>query len=378
MKRLTLLFFLFSLSIGYSQDLIAFKDGYTWPCKIVKVGASNLIFIRYGDKEEMVQEEEVEEFYHEGMWHRWGEEEMEDYKVAKYYHRPSVFVRKPNYSPGKFSISTNLLSLFVQTSIDDYNSYNTWRDETYSNVHLFTNRSFSIEPEYRIMDRFALRLPVQIGFPAKNLDSLVGPKNPSYYRTEFFRVGNNSSPDPNNVGSNDFYDNNDRDIKAHAKNLSFQIGIVPKFYPFGQSLCAMYLGAGAYIGMIDFFQNDYFYDLYIDSTTSQSSYKYLEVAQEKVVRSEFKRLFYRFEGQIGIDLNLNEYLGLGFQMAYSSIIYAENPIDRIFAKYDIDPAYTYIKDSEFQYEGARFGYMAARVHLTFRIGSKSNQIVADE
>lgn len=350
-----------------AQDTLVFKDGYIWLCEIQSVKGKSIVFTRYDDKEESVDARQLMEYSRDGQWYKWNGEDHDLLSGPKNNFKLSVFLRKPKNKYGRFSLGINLTAPLAHVDVDKTYPGYYWQDQSNANLFPQTNRSITVEPEYRIFDRFSVKLPVMIGLDFSTPDTLFQSVNPDpyyYYGSSFVNWSAPYQVTTTDVNDIDFYSGYNRNLNGHAKNVIFQVGVAPKIYPFGQTKIAWYLGAGAYGGLMDQYRIDYFLDLTTD-VDQWGDLRWMET-NEYAVRYSEPKPFFRFEAMMGVDLNFSQFINLGFEGAWSSNFYTTKPKDQVFARHDNDP-YSFVAEFDYRYTGTRWGYPVGRVYLIIRI-----------
>ncbi|NOQ72542.1 MAG: hypothetical protein GQ574_11100 [Crocinitomix sp.] len=249
----------------------------------------------------------------------------------------------PKYLYGKWAISTNLTSYLGDGNTGRYS----------------INPVFSIEPEYFIVDRLSLKMPISFGFPTKDLTS--------YSIAHGFKYHN--SPDKLPYVS---YFQNRRNQMGHARDLLFQIGLNPKYYFKGQRTFAWYLGQGFYASYVNLNRVDYYYTF---KKTYQDGDYYWRVFGSTFEAFKENSIVFRYEGAIGLAINVIKNVGLTTELGYSTVIRKENSgIDQVFVQdqggdFQLDP----LQEQYTPYY--RSGLLIIpyfRLHAVYRFGGVKN------
>jgi hypothetical protein len=256
----------------------------------------------------------------------------------------------PKYLYGKWAVSTNLTSCF----------------ENGGNFVFATNRVFSVEPEYFVHDRFSIKMPIHLGLEGDEVSR-------DYYGNTNYRMNDLNGdvlPTVRYLESGRRY----RTL-GHKRDLLFQIGINPKYYFKGQRNFSWYFSQGFYISRINLNRADYYYT-YEKYTNNMGDF-YWE--RPNIVAESFdeKRWGFRYEGAIGLAINVTKNLGLTTEFGYTTVIKSENEgFDRVFIRegegeYVSDP---FVVQHKVSYPSGQFLLPYFRVHLVYRFGGVKNVV----
>ena len=182
------------------------------------------------------------------------------------------------YSYGKWSISTNLTSLF--STIE-------------------RNSRFTIEPEYDFTSKFSVRVPIRIG---------VG----DYYFYEdyttsvyFEGYSVNEPPQVRRNYNDDYY--------IYEENVIFELAINPKFYPYGKhhrGLLSPYVGAALIAGIWKV-QNES-QNITVARGTS-SGYEYWSIIEASAFKKQSNVPFMSSELTVGSDFTFSRTINLAVE-----------------------------------------------------------------
>lgn len=296
--RFTLLVLL--LSIGsFAQDTILHSSGEIEAVQILKLDKeSNLIV--YKSKNDTIYSsfKNIELFVvHSDLTEKNTNliDNVVESGVSKGYIAPkSKRVYKNTY--GTFSVSTNLTALIP--------------------FRYQANR-ITIEPEYRVNEFFSVKLPLSIGL-ASVMSSYQN------YPGYFSQVYVDYSTPPELMYPPYFY---------QPENIIIQVGVNPKYYPFGKSnrFFAPYLGGAVNFGIVKDYGMDSF--LEIDTASYTNNDVYWQTNARTTTITEGERNYFNFEGLIGMDFNFSNRITLTYEMGYSSQLLGEGNLNfRVYRK----------------------------------------------
>jgi hypothetical protein len=286
--------------------------------------------------------------------------ERSGYKLGR-----TIFQSPAGPTARRFSISTNLISPFVNTWTTGYtyyanNSGNTeyplqyyvtdnWRERGKMETAFATNRTFSIEPEINLSKRWSVKIPLVIGFRPKFESDLTQSEDVwndySYGSDTYIRVRSpfaayalpkfddyNSSMVvvyPGGMPGWNTY------TRRHAKNLLFQVGIAPRFYPLGVNLKrAPYVSQSFNVGVGD----AYAMDVYASFDTTNHKFAYWDESEcwilyeEKIEIRKSPFIYFRYEALAGIDFVSETGWFFSLEAGVSTRFQNRGEADRYFVK----------------------------------------------
>jgi hypothetical protein len=307
----------------------------------------------------------------------------------------NILQRPVNGKPNKFSIGTNVVAPFVDTWEIDYDysssgystgSYFTWDIETQEKMRMTfaSNRTFSIEPQVQLSAKWALKIPVIIGFRPKTEEHIIQSEDlwgqvsdydnraaimspfARYHLPEFDLIG---VVPVDVITSGDNYYTGYFMNRRHGKNLLFQVGLAPRFYPFGQTKNAVYFSPSLNVGLADHHALDVYASF--DTTTYQYS-NYWILTQEEITVKRSPFIYFRGEASAGMEFVSKAGFFLSMEGGVSSTIKNRGEADRYFIK-QLDGEYVLQHSDVFDFGNdgrLRWSlYPVARVHVGFKFGN---------
>ncbi|MEX1002399.1 MAG: hypothetical protein WDZ35_09825 [Crocinitomicaceae bacterium] len=381
-------FTVFGSNFSGAQDKIIFYDGVVKEVRILNVSEDGTIQYVLKSDTTAVKGKELIEYSYQGNWYSYNSEkkELEQYSSSKYRHHYSFFNDLPNYKYGRFSISTNLFAPFVSpdVSVDviDLYTYNS-NDFKLSNPNLFvqTNRTFTLEPEYLIFDWLSLKIPITIPLTFDEPTTFYNSNTPTEFSMSYghfyssflnYRLDQDLEGFDNLTTADIEFDNSLKSgLTRPAKNLLFQVGISPKFYPLGQMKHSLYLAPSLLFGMANLFSVDYYatFDTLTYSDFSGQIIEKWRLREEYGVQKRSPFFFVRSEVLVGINFNWWKHFCFSFETGYSSYIPNKGEADNVYMRLGTEE---YQHKGSFQYNPKNriSGYVVSRLHLVYRFGGK--------
>ncbi len=305
MRYCLFLLLLITVKSGFSQDTLIYKNGKIENVHVLMID-DNLGFILTLQKQDTlcISKTVLKEYYiHSDIKH-----DIPDNlpRLAKKSHGEftknySFFERPAKYTYGKVAISTNLAGFFAH-------SYN-------GNTRFFSNnRALSLESEYFFSHKFSIKMPVTFGLNQQSF-----PINESSYDLYYYDpYSGNTTPTLYFIYNNhiDYTYNSD-----HGRELKFQIGIYPKFFPWGDTKNAFYLAQGFNIGIGDYYTFDYHHHYnrtsWVDQSTGQLMQSWEYISGTKTGESN-PSIFFRYEFLTGINFNISKSVCFAMETGLSS------------------------------------------------------------
>lgn len=265
-----------------------------------------------------------------------------------FYKKPSPF----KYS--NWSISSNLTSPLRELIVSN----------SYARRYGFSdNIVLTVEPEYRLNDKFSVKFPFRFGarfkkFPFEQIIDVDSWGESSGWMYD-------GTPDANGIPAPRLWGIWYEKGYPHGRNLIAQIGINPKLYPNGQVKNALYIGLGVHGGISDFYQVDYYH------TLDTSTY-YGRIVEERAEVSTNYGFYFRFEGMIGMDFNFSKSICLSIETGYTSVINnTGNKPDNVYARInngEYQPVYSGVYE-DYHYT-SWYNHMFNRIYLVYRFGGE--------
>lgn len=396
MKKLYfVLFFITLLQTSYSQDTLVYADGSFHEVKITSIDTLNRT-VQYIRKNTncAISLDDLIAYKHNEKWYS-KEGDSGEFSVSEnslYQLKPHFFVRPAKHTYSKYSISVG----YSPASAD----FGNLERRLYS--ALFNhNASIRIEPEYTLHPKFSLKIPIVIGlgiqdesfditYPRQNTDY-------QYYSTYYFQFYQQDAYPSlpllvrRNEASNSFYYDDYKDV--HKSELLWQVGITPKFYPFGQTRNALYISQSINWGRGNYNSVDYYYEFKdsIYAYTWPDPIVHWNLQSETAVVTKNSFHYFRFETLIGINFNLSSSLCFSIESGFSTVmqnkgttpdyVYMKVPDQNYQVIYSgvynvnqneevINPNYHY-NYGPFSNGGlTHSGKMINRIHLVYKFGGK--------
>lgn len=263
MKIIVLTLFLVSGINLVAQDTLIFKYGKYRVGDVIEINPDGiLVYIDHGDTI-AIHKSEIIEYSNEGNWYHLTADSTNFELIPKstLKLKRNFFYTAADYTYGRFSISTNLTSPFL---------FNVNKLNIRAGIFAH-NPIISIEPEYQISDKIAIKIPVLVGLNNNsptplNSNELIRSNN-NYSSQKYYingDYGRYTFPMSINYGKNavEFLANEEYPYTSrkysHTQNVIAQIGISPRFYPFGQRKQSLYLAQTFAIGIADYYANDFY------------------------------------------------------------------------------------------------------------------------
>ncbi|MFT5820923.1 MAG: hypothetical protein ACI8ZM_002171 [Crocinitomix sp.] len=349
MQRLLIFLLLLTTQFSFGQDTLYLKTGEQRAVQIIELDTTvNLVGYVYQGDTIYATTESFEKVIYLGNLSSVGSlantAVIQDSEATR-ANIISKIKPNPKYLYGKWAISTNLTSVSRKSELNHYS----------------INPVFSVEPEYFLMDRLSLKMPLSFGIPTKEV---------TYYATPHrFKFHNAADKIPYVWTSQ-----NGRKQMGHARDLLIQIGLNPKFYFKGQRKFAWYLGQGFYASYINLNRVDYYYTF--RSTFQNDSYNW-NVVENSFESFNENRIIFRYEGAIGLSISLLKDFGLSSELGYSTAIRKENNgFDQVFIReqggaYQLD---SFKEQFAPDYRSNLIVNPYFRLHLVYRFGGVKNII----
>jgi hypothetical protein len=349
MQQVLLLLLLISAQFSFGQDSLFFKNGKVLAVQIIELDSlANLVgYIDEGDTI-YASIRSFDRVVHAGKESSFG---LANSAVVIAEEKAKGAVRdqvklNPKYAYSKWAISTNITGMFSSDSRIVYSA----------------NSVFSIEPEYFVNNHFSLKMPIHIGIPTKDLNRLnygYGPYRMDNYSTDYL---------PYVKGVDNWND------LGHKRDLLFQFGLNPKFYFKGQRNFGWYLSQGLYMSQINLDRVDYYYtyEQYVGGFDT-----YWDAPEIAIETFDEKRWIFRYEGAIGLSINIFKRIGLTSELGYTTLIKSANEgVDQVFIRegdnpYVLDP---FLVNHEVDYRSNQTLAPYFRIHLVHRFGGVKNVV----
>lgn len=397
MRHIFFIVSFFCIGTSFSQDTLVFEDGVVWRVTILDISEDGIISFEKELKNEEVDYHDLIEFSYKGEWHCLNKKNytLESYPNPRYKIRYSFFKDPSKFSYSKFSIATNVLSPF-----SNYNTSNlevSSDKRMYSRYISFTNRVFSIEPEIRLTEKFGLKFPLLIGVGGKaetinttNLFSddwtpgrIYSHLAPGSYA---FPYGELSFTEDDIAIENYSWFYDELRLKGHAKDLIFQVGIAPKFFPLGQNKFALYISPSINVGMMDFYSIDVYntFDTLtiINDVLVQWPDQYVQegelnwkISEQRIEQRNNLFFYTRLETVVGINFNLGKSICFSVETGLASGINYNGPkMDNYYARIGNEGPYHLLESRTYEYLAdyqRDSGINAvARLHLVYKFGGE--------
>lgn len=370
-----LIFSLMGLSVLKAQDTIVFADGRVKTVDVQLLDSlGNLNYLLNG-KYKTVNKTEVIEYTNEGQWYKYNKEtgDFSPINHSEYILYGRFFDDTPSYSYGRFSVATNLVSPFI---------YSDFKSIFKANV-VASNPIISIEPAYAINKYWAIKLPFYYGFNL-NAPQIIEEEATNtneyndFYQGQVRLTGRlNSYSLPNSVGDGVVPSISPIQSSSpwqwpvgrmtHVRDLRYQIGICPKFYPFGQKSHAVFIQQSFILGIADHYQVDY----YINFDTLHIQVEEGVLIQwnlygERAVQKNSPALFFRYEAITGVELNITRNWNFSTEIGISTQPKNTGEADRFYFQYKPGTDYQLVQTKVFEFRSRL--YPIARVHLIYKFG----------
>lgn len=395
MKNFYLILFCISLlQMSYAQDTIVFSDGSIRDVKINAVDTLNQT-IHYVRKNTSytISNEEIISYKFNGIWYA-RENQSNQFSVSEnsfYQIKPHFFLKPAKHTYSKYSIS---IAYSPSSSAFGENLERRLFIAQFSN-----NATLRIEPEYLIHPKVSIKIPLVLGLGIESAPYEIFNEQSDYYyyNQPYFYFSAPTYPLAPEVNSRNpqeqsLYFNNYKPV--HKSELLYQIGITPKFYPFGQTRNALYISQSINWGRGNYNSVDYYYDfdtlVFTDYWTGdQSASWYLTSERARVTKNQFN--YFRFETLVGINFNVSSSLCFSIESGFSSIMQNNGKTeDRVFLKAPgedyqliysgvyqvnpdnevINPAFNYNYNSFWSRGFIYSGKFINRIHLVYKFGGK--------
>lgn len=387
MKILVLIICLTRLQPLLSQDTLVFKDGIVRAVKIESVDEETGLISYQNKKENLtINRSDIIQYKWNNEWitHNalTGLYEKSASSPYKLYY--SFFKSPSKYDYGRFSINASF-SPTIET-----------KNWSARNLFFADEGRFSIEPEFIVNPHFSLRIPIVVGLGQKAYSSGAHAEYLGSVHTGYGSSGNGTiylygdffnykgQEDHTNlpvVDSRNSPWNYDSMYNGHIKHLIFQIGISPKFFPFGQTQNAFYISPSINVGQADRYAVNYYTTFTPTSYTSVYTGELVEtweIKEEKaVVQGQSKFLFFRGEVLFGFNFNLTKSLNFAFESGLSTGILNQGEKDHVYTRIeggDYNLAYSEIYD-ESEYLGLFRLHVINRFQLVYKFGGQRKETV---
>ncbi len=213
---------------------------------------------------------------------------------SDYKHKIRFFDDPAGYGYGKFSLNTNLTSLFKF-------------DESLYDKHFGLNSALSIEPEYSVSKTLSIKLPVLIGL------NRVEPDGSYLYYTNMFtyyREFQEPQIDP-------YYFEEDYSYEyplLHPPNIIFQVGLYTKHFGKNayKSKNNLYFSQGLSIGRGEYYANNFYIAYELDE------YNYYNQVDQRINFSKNEFTYLRYEMMIGLLLKYWKNFNISFESGIST------------------------------------------------------------
>lgn len=286
--------------------------------------------------------------------------------------KTGLFTKLGTYRYGKWAISYNLASPFLSVlSVVNKN-----------NRTFFSNNALiSIEPEYFISDKFSLKFPVYLGLPnfklpitetidRQNVPTTAVDEGGLLYKSTLYwryQIELDNAVLPIIDGK---YEN--EDAPEHGRRLLAQIGVHPKWFPYGQSKNALFIGQGLDLGIGDMYAIDYFHTW---ETSNGSSVEDWVWTEERIELRTDNTLFFRYEATVGVSFNFGNALNLSIETGYSTPMKNSGKDgDRVYRRIFKSGAYEQIHAEVYNEDKGSWGRIINRLHLVYRFGGERREL----
>jgi hypothetical protein len=359
---LTLLFCCISY-VGTAQDTLFFKDGTVEAVEIIKIDSSAaLLKFKLNDKTAYRAMSSLDKLIYGGV-----EIDLSYWATIKPdEHKELLNKRARNRDPfryGKFAISTNLTSFVSGVSVKE-------------NRFFYSNGFFTIEPEYWFKERFSIKFPLIFGVDA-NLKGTPIEENQTYSSWGF----NYYSPIDDPFRTLPKIKDRKKEkyhTGGHKSNLRFQFGVNPKFYITKNKRAEVYIGQSFNMAFVNLLSIDYYLTISHKDNLGGGGYIYSLENEQKII-SNSDAIAFKYEGMLGVNLNITRSINLSAEGGYTNLNKAQNSVkDRVFVRETGNEAYQFEKESAYN---ALYAYpndlnlrVFARVHLVYRFGGVRNEL----
>jgi hypothetical protein len=388
MKKLYLiLFFVALIQNCFSQDTIIYNDGSFRQVKITTIDTLNrtLHYVRKNTNHAISMEEIIAYKFNESWYSK--EDASGQFSVSKnalYKFKPNFFTRPAKYTYNQYSISA--------TYSPSYSSFGPLFMRNLFATQFCHNATIRIEPEYLLHPKISIKIPIVIGLGIESAPyQVVNYELPEYYYNKtYFHFS-----DYTYSGELELYDRNPQwqsisftgYTPVHKNELLYQIGITPKFYPFGQTRNAFFISQSINWGRGNFNSVDYYYDY--DTIQTSGNYTYWKQLSETAVVNKSWFNYFRFETLVGINFNISSSLCFSLESGFSTTMRNNSKIeDRVFLKTPgedyqliysgvyqtnpskevINPDYSY--NSSWNLGSSTAAKFINRIHLVYKFGGK--------
>jgi hypothetical protein len=372
------------MNVSFGQDTLVLKDGIVLEVSIRDISDKGVISYSYGKTTNSIEPDKIMRYYYKGDWYREVDGEFQKQKSSDLKLRGDFFRSNSSFNYGRFSISTNLIAPFLETDVFD------WQKDDRLVFRQYTNRTFTLEPEFRFHEKFSLKLPVTVGLTSPpqsgQNDDISDTYRGSTFLGDYFRYEFYRDYETNTLFLDDFIVREFTNwnyfglFRGHRKQLHFQMGFNPKFFPFGQKKHALYLSPSFIVGQMDYFQNDYYItidtmiDVSQDYFGNWESYELFRVSEERFEQSSSKFWFMKWEVLIGMHFNWTKAINFSFETGYSSVVWNDGDPDRIFVKKPGTDFELHHTEYRFQMPSRLLGYIPARFNLVINIGAQRRNL----
>lgn len=286
--------------------------------------------------------------------------------------KTGLFTKLGTYRYGKWAISSNLASPFLGVlSVVNKNN----------RTFFSSNALISIEPEYFISGKFSLKFPVYLGLPNFKLPisettdrqnvptSHIDEGGNLYKPTQYWRyqIELDNSIVPVIDGR---YENVDG--PEHSRRLFAQIGVHPKWFPYGQSKNAFFIGQGFDLGIGDMYAIDYFHTWETSNGSSTDNWVWTE---ERIEIRTDNTLFFRYEATVGVSFNFGSAINLSIESGYSTaMMNSGKDGDRVYRRIFKSGSYEQIHSDVYKEDTGSWGRIINRLHLVYRFGGERREL----
>ncbi|MFT6921105.1 MAG: hypothetical protein ACJA1C_000099 [Crocinitomicaceae bacterium] len=388
MKNALLFCFLALTSLGFSQDNVVLRDGRIKHVEITEVNEKEgLLYYVRGKKTLSYSLEDVLEYEKDGQVYSKNlkSDKFEKQVVSSYKTYSTFFKRPPKFEYSPYSISAS----FGMPFSNRYQS-------TAIDLFFTVNPRISIEPEYRFVDWFSLKMPVVFGlntqkdvietngltsefgyFDFKSPYTDPGDREDHYGVVYNYVSHNNYNSQSPELGS--YYGSYGRGAYQpglHTRELKFQIGLAPKIYPMRGKMFSFYFSPSIHFGIGNYNQVDYFANFVKDPYTNTDGVlvESWNLIDEDVISTPIDFSYWKVEILTGIDFNVTKNINFGYEIGFGSK--ELNPVgakdDKIYMSLDgAEPellaTYPFISRVGFDWAS---GYVINRFLLVYKFGGK--------
>lgn len=331
MKKLYfVLFFVTLLQNSFCQDTIVYKDGSFRQVKITAVDTLNrsLHYIRKNTNHTISMEEIIAYKFNENWYSKVNASgQFSVSKNAVYKLKPNFFTRPAKYKYSQYSISA--------TYSPSYSSFGPVLMRNLFLTQFNHNATIRIEPEYLLHPKIAIKIPIVIGLGIESSPyQVVNFASTDYYSNQWYFDFNvpiypaaleltRRNPQSQSVSFTNY-------TPVHKSELLYQIGITPKFYPFGQTKNAFFISQSINWGRGNFNSVDYYYDY---DTIISGGYTYWNQKSETAVVNKNWFNYFRFETLVGINFNISSFLCFSVESGFSTSMRNNGNVeDRVYLK----------------------------------------------